>query len=290
MRFLNIGHLGETAARFAHALNGEYPDGAKGLAPAYRQAITGLRPYAPPAEGITVTFEDGPWARHCRQEGIFEHIFAGATATDGPTREGWDRTVHEAFEHIRGLDANLYRQVALLVTDVVVLNSGVDGGGSANTIPGVVVMSPSATWGVPEFAECLVHEGLHTGLFVMDAVYGMFTRPSGELEADQYRALSAVKIGQMRPLDKAFHAAAVAVPLMYMQHLRGVPTLVELYSKSLADACVSLGKQREQFTEYGAMLLDEMSRWAAVQPLDFDQVARSISSPEWAGYRPAVAA
>jgi len=292
VRFLNIGHTAETVARFAHAVNGKHVEEAADLVPAYREAVTKLRPYPPAAAGVSVTYEDGKWSKHCRAEKIFEHIFAGATATDGPTREAYDLKVYGAFEHIRSLDPNLHRMVELLVTDVVVLNSGVDGGGSANTLPGVVVMSPSEGWEVAEYAECLVHEGLHTGLFVMDMAYGMFKLSSREMEGERYRALSAVKIGQMRPLDKAFHAAAVAVPLMYMQHRRGVSTLVDLYTKSLREACESLGHQREHFTDYGKMLLDEMTEWAGTgpEPLDFSHVARSISSGEYAGYKPAIAA
>lgn len=288
MHFLSIGHLGETTARFANALNNDYPHDAAGLGSAYRQAIAKLRPYPAPAEGIDISYEDGQWAQHCRAEGIFQHIFAGATASARPIREAWDDKVHGAFEHVRNLDPDLGLTVDLLVTDVVVLNSGVDGGGSANTIPGLVVMSPGERWDVPEYAECLVHEGLHTGLFLMDMVYGMFTKSSRELEADEYRALSAVKIGQMRPLDKAFHAAVVAIPLMYMQHLRGKSTLVDLYSESLRDACKSLLKQREYFTPYGQMLLDEMCAWA--EDLDFAEVARSISDTDYASYQPVFAA
>jgi hypothetical protein len=103
-----------------------------------------------------------------------------------------------------------------------------------------------------------------------------------------YRALSAVKIGQKRPLDKALHAAVVTDPLMYMQHRRGVTTLVDLYTESLRDACDDLMKQRPLFTDYGQMLLDELCCFA--ETVEFDHVAQTISSPEYAGYRPTVAA
>ncbi|WP_406271980.1 hypothetical protein OH799_31820 [Nocardia sp. NBC_00881] len=39
-----------------------------------------------------------------------------------------------------------------------------------------------------------------------------------------------MKIGEMRPLDKAFHAAVVAVPLMYMRHHRGETALVDMFT------------------------------------------------------------
>ncbi|WP_445517230.1 aKG-HExxH-type peptide beta-hydroxylase [Streptomyces sp. NEAU-174] len=236
MHFLNLGHLCETVARLAHAQTGQYPKSVPGLGSAYRRAISGLRPLHAEEEGISLSYEDSPWARHCGAEGIFEHIFAPASRSDDATREHWDAMVRQAVLHIHELSPDLGRMIDLLVTDVVIVNSRSDGGGSTNTVPGLVVMSPGE-WDVPEYAECLVHEGLHTGLFMLDMVYGMFTLPPAELERDQYRALSAVKIGRKRPLHAAFHAAAVAVPLMYMQHLRGVDTLVTKYTASLRDAC-----------------------------------------------------
>lgn len=290
MRFLNYPHLVETVARFAHAINEEYPQSLDDLAPAYRRAITPLRPVPPPAAGITITYEDGVWARHCREQDIFAHILKGATPTDGPQREQWDAEIDSALEHIRIMNPDLSSMVNLLVTNIAVFNSGLDGGGSANTLPGLVLISPGDGWAAPDYAQCLVHEALHTALFIADVTYGVFKLPSQEMEADEYRALSAVKIGQMRPLDKALHAAMVAVPLMYMQHQRGVTTLVDLYTGSLRQACESLGKQRQHLTEYGRMLLDEMTVWAGTDPLDFSMVADSISSPRYAGYRPALAA
>ncbi|MGW0705048.1 aKG-HExxH-type peptide beta-hydroxylase [Streptomyces sp. NPDC002643] len=288
MLFLNIGHAYETTARLVHALTGEYPDGADSVPAAFRGAISQLRPMPAEAERFTISYEDGAWAEHCRQEGIFAHIVGPATPSDGPTREDWDSKVNQAVQHIHDLNGDLGSLVDLLVTDVVVLNSGQDGGGSANKLPGLVVMSPGDHWDVPEYAECLVHEGLHTGLFVLDMVEPMFNLSARELEKDEYRALSAVKIGQKRPLHAAFHAAVVAVPLMYMQHVRGTGDLVEKYGASLRDACADMRTQREHFTPYGQMLLDGMCDWAAT--LDFTQVARAISSPEYAGHKPTVAA
>ncbi|MDF2259449.1 aKG-HExxH-type peptide beta-hydroxylase [Streptantibioticus ferralitis] len=283
---MNIGHTYETTARLVRAVTGTYPD-ADGLRTAYRETASKLRPMPVEGDGISISYEDGAWAKHCMDKGIFEHIFAGACHSDEPTRTGWDRQAIEALDHIHSLSPDLRRMVDLLVTDIVFRNSGADGGGSASQIPGLVVTSPGEDWQVPHLAECLVHEAMHLNLFVADMVYGTFTLPSRELERDEYRALSAVKIGQKRPLDKAFHAAIVTVPLMYMQHFRGVKTLVDLYAESLRDACADLKKQLPLFTDYGQMLLDELCCFA--ESIDFDHLAQTISSPEYAGYKPAVA-
>ncbi len=134
---------------------------------------------------VTSTFETR--FKHCIENGIFTNIFKGAGPSDGPTRQGWDNRVAEALDLIQGISPDLRLMVDLLVTDLVVLNSGADGGGSASHIPGVVVMSPGAEWDVLDYAMCLVHEGMHLNLFVADKVYGTFTLPSNALEAEERR-------------------------------------------------------------------------------------------------------
>jgi hypothetical protein len=90
VRFLSVGHHYEMTARFSQALTGTYPPGADALPTAYRDAIAPLRPMPTEETGISVSYEDGAWARHCREEKIFDHIVGPATASDGPTRERWD--------------------------------------------------------------------------------------------------------------------------------------------------------------------------------------------------------
>ncbi len=293
MHFMNLGHTHENTARLVAALSNVFPT-AEELPVAYRKAINTLRPL--PAHynddknnnHAAITFEDGAWSDYCQNHGIFAHIFNGATPSDEATRDCWKANIAAALRHLEEMSPGLYRMVRLLVTDIVVLNSGADGGGSASQMPGVVVMSPGPEWEVPQYAECLTHEAMHLNLFVADMVYGTFTLPSSELAAEEHRALSAVKIGQRRPLDKAFHAAVVTVPLMYLQHRRGTTTLIDLYTESLRDACADLSAHRDTFTDYGAMLLDELCEFAA--GINFEHAAETISDPAYAGYRPAVAA
>lgn len=293
MHFINLGHTYENTARLVTALTDETPT-AGGLPIAYRRAINTLRPLPADlndgknANDAAITYEDGDWAAYCLEHGIFARIFEGATPSDRATRASWRANVKAALRHLQAMSPGLCRMVRLLVTDLVVLNSGADGGGSASQMPGVVVMSPGPDWEVPQYAECLTHEATHLALFVADMVYGTFTATSSELEAEEHLALSAVKIGQRRPLDKAFHAAVVTVPLMYLQHRRGTTTLIDLYTGSLRDACADLATHRNTFTGYGAMLLDELCDFAA--HIDFGQVAPAITDPTYAGYRPATAA
>ncbi|MFE9408507.1 HEXXH motif-containing putative peptide modification protein [Streptomyces sp. NPDC006704] len=289
MHMLNIGHLVETLARFTYAINGGHVETYAELRPAYIKAINTLRPAHLPAglDGITIGYEDSEWVDHCKQNSIFPHIVGPASPSDGPTREEWDRQVLAALDLIEKIHPGLRHMVSLLVTDIVVLNSGADGGGSANQMPGVVMMSPGSAWQTLDFAMCIVHEGLHTGLFVLDSVYPMFTLAPSELEKDEHRALSAVKIGEKRPLHAALHAAAVAVPLMFMEHSQGERVLVDQYTESLREACEDMQTKRALFTPYGQLVLDEMTAWVQGEPLNFVQISEGITSEDFSGYRPA---
>ncbi|MGW6021051.1 aKG-HExxH-type peptide beta-hydroxylase [Streptomyces sp. NPDC055099] len=286
---MNIGHTYENTARLIHAVRDEYPS-AGDLPLAYRDAISSPQQRSIPVngEGLSISYEDGEWSKFCIQNGIFENIFKGSTPTDTEARATWHAKVTEALEHIQDISPDLRRMVDLLVTDLVVLNSGADGGGSASHMPGIVIMSPSPTWDIPDYAMCLVHEAMHLNLFVGDKVYRTFNRPSSELDSPEYYVLSAVKIGQQRPLDKAFHAAIVTIPLLFMEYRRGLDLGPSgTGSFPLRESCEDLKKHRDVFTDYGKMLLDELCSF--VEDANFEFVARTISSPEYAGYRPNVA-
>ncbi|WP_255784563.1 aKG-HExxH-type peptide beta-hydroxylase [Mycobacteroides abscessus] len=279
MHFLNLGHAYETTSRLATALIGEHPT-ADIIDRSYRQAITTIRRLAPPDHGRTITFEDGEWGRYLIDNNVFEAIFVGIDASDGVQRGRWQADVEHAFAYVAALNPDLGRLIDLLVTDVVVLNSERTGGGSASHIPGLVCISPGPHWQMVDFAESLVHEAIHLNLFIEDMVYGMYTLPTSDLADDQYRVLSAVKVGELRPLDKAFHSAVVAVPLMYMQDRRGESTLVDQFAVSLRECTDGLIGKRQFFTEYGQMLVDELRKFAV--SLDFEYVENSISSDQYA--------
>jgi len=285
MYFLNAAHAYNNVSRFARVMTGESQT-LDGLAAGYRRAFTAMRPFTAPQAGWSVSFEDGQWGEYLIANNIFDGIFVGVTESSQDQRERWSTQLAEAAQSVRDLDPNLGRVVDLLVTDIVLLNSERNGGGSASHLPGLVCMSPAPGWEAADFAQSLVHEAIHLNLFIADMVHGLYTLPASELAADHYRVLSAVKIGQMRPLDKAFHAAVVAVPLMYMEHQWGRSELVDQFTASLRDATEGLCGKREYFTDYGQTLVTQLREFAV--NLDFDAVAEAITSPEFASYPVAV--
>jgi HEXXH motif-containing protein len=284
MHFMNLGHTVETAARLIHAHTGDYPTTTTDVAAAFRQTIAGMRPVSIGDEGVRVSFEDDPAGAYLLRNGVFEFLIDVGTS-DSTTREAWRLMIADALEYIEQLSQDLRRMVDLLITDIVAVNSDSNGGGSASTIPGLVCISPGPNWSMYDWAESIMHETMHLNLFLADMVYGLYALDTQTLADEQYRVVSAVKIGQLRPLDKAFHAAVVTVPLMWMQRQRGESTLVDLYSVSLRDAAQGLQDKRGYFTDYGQMLVEELAAFADSQ--DYGYVERSIRDLAYALYKPA---
>ncbi|MEU6756927.1 HEXXH motif-containing putative peptide modification protein [Streptomyces sp. NPDC046685] len=286
MRFLNIHHARQTITRLVGALEGEQPTPAE-LGPAYRRMISTMRPLDAPASGIKVSFRRDPWGRHLENTKTFENVLEGLAHSTEDQEIGWGRDLRSAQVHTSDLLPDLGALVELVVTDVVMFSSKNKGGGSASHLPGVVSMSPGEGWLVHDFAESLVHEAVHLNVFLADMTYRLYTRPAAELAADQYRVVSAVKFGQMRPLDKAFHSAVVAPPLMLMQARRGETELVDKFRGSLRECTDGLLDKIDLFTPYGQILVQELREFT--DTYDMDLVAESVSGARFADYDMAAA-
>jgi hypothetical protein len=279
VRFLNIHHARENISHLTSALLGTRPS-IEELPAAYRRAISSKRPIPAAEAGITLSFKDSDWGRYLIEKRIFENIFEGLADTPDEVQERWRRDFSVALLHTRDTVPGLGDLVDLVVTDVVFFTSKNKGGGSGSHVPGLVSMSPGDDWRPHDFAESVVHEAVHLNAFIADMVHGIYTLPASALEAPEYRVVSAVKFGQLRPLDKAFHSAIVAPPLMLMQHKRGETELVDKFRHSILECTDGLLERIEIFTPYGQTLVRELRAFA--ETIDFDLVERSVSSREFA--------
>lgn len=127
-----------------------------------------------------------------------------------------------------------------------------------------------------------MHEATHLNLFVSDMVNGLFTCSFEDLTKEESCVVSAVRVGEMRPLDKAFHSAVVAVPLMYLQSKQGKTTLVDIFTDSLKVCSTGLMQKTHLFSPYGKVLVEQLHHFSMNQ--DFNHIEEAIGSKEYATY------
>lgn len=253
MRFLSTDHARANSERLARAA-AEID---------YSRAVEKLRrvPVGDKA-CLSVHFDADPVHRAVVSTGVFDEVFQDTYALDAGEKDTVYSLVEAALHLLSDIDEKLATLVSLVVTDVVVIPSSTrTGGGSASHMPGVVAVSPKSSWTATEMAETLVHEATHLNIFLSEMLHKLYSKPLAQLERPEHRALSAVRIGEMRPLDKAFHSALVAVPLLYMQHITGAESLATLFSDSLRDSCDGVVAQRDCFTGYGWAMVQDLARY-----------------------------
>lgn len=180
----------------------------------------------------------------------------------------------EACALISDASRELYELCELVTTDVVFVQSTRIGGGSGSHLPGIIGVSPGRDWTSFDLAKCVVHEATHLSTFLCDMLFGLYLEPSSALDRDERRVLSAVRVGEHRPLDKALHSALVAVPTMYLEHLLGRSELLEMFLPSLRDCTDGLLERLPFFTPYGQAVVRDLARF--VETLDFDGVRSSL--------------
>lgn len=97
--------------------------------------------------------------------------------------------------------------------------NGVSHGGTSTNAVGTIWAGFSDAWGKRDFEEFLLHESIHTMIFVDEYISKQFH----SLEPLRNKATfidSSIR-RQRRPLDKVFHSTVIASVIVWYRHLRG---------------------------------------------------------------------
>ena len=280
MYFLNYHHTVSNLSRLIKTTSGVDTTPST-LSKDYRDFVGTTREVAVDNH-FKISFEDDTLGMFIRNEGIFNGVFSKIFCTTTENRDSFKQRIEESLIHIANVDSRLSWLVDTLMTDVVLFQSDRYGGGSASHLPGVICISPNDDWEVSDFAECIVHEVTHLNLFLCDMVNGIFRVSNLELGREDAKVVSAVRIGELRPLDKALHSAVVAVPLLYMQEINNQTTLSDLFTDSLKVCADGLIEKKKYFTDYGFELVKQLRDFSINQ--NFDNLRGEIGNKKFARY------
>lgn len=274
MRVISVDHIRNNIQRLAESVLGnEMIISEQNFQSSYRKSISKLRGFAAPEKGIKISFNESFITQLAIEHGVFSELSKeGFREQDIKSTE---ELYYEAIELIKNTSPELYQLIELMVTDVLFVTSSRVGGGTGSHLPGLLCVSPDKAWEPIDLAECLIHETTHLSTFLCDMLFGLYTEPVDQLERDECRVLSAVRIGEFRPLDKALHSGLVAVPLLYFQNLLGIKTLAIEFSESVNECANGLLEKQRFFTEYGRLVVKDYSHFT--KTLDYKYVEESLN-------------
>ncbi len=117
----------------------------------------------------------------------------------------------DTLDFIRAVVPDVHCLISNLIGTIVFLKQDGQAGGSVSSLTGLIWLNPSPDSTVVDYAVALVHEYVHNTIFLQDAVHGIFAYPI-DFEAPEFAVRSAL-LKVLRPYDKSFHSAVVALCL-----------------------------------------------------------------------------
>jgi HEXXH motif-containing protein len=179
----------------------------------------------------------------------------GTVPSDEMTRIG--DQYRSAHRLLGAYDSEILQVINDLIAWIIVVRTPGYVGGSFWHALGAIWISPLQDWTALNYAESLLHEGVHQAMFLDDMIHGLFAGPPAALSSDD--ALVASSIRKMRrPYDYAFHSATVSVALIdFFEHSRLTERAAELCPPLLC-TLVELHEKRRFLSPRGHAILEDM--------------------------------
>ncbi|MET0406624.1 MAG: HEXXH motif-containing putative peptide modification protein [Cystobacter sp.] len=213
-----------------------------------------------------------------RERAPFETGFGPIRRLTGPEQTEVRERVDAALALLARLDRRLHDWVCLLLTDILVAKGDKGAAITAGWMLGVLNLLPLPEWDEVRYAEHLLHETLHNNVFLGERVSPLYLAPE-QVNAPEARVLSAIREGQLRPLDGAFHSACVSVGVAYLHYLRGDDEAVIRYLRQLVGCVQGLSSKAHLFTDYANAGVAQLQGFLA-RP-DFEALGRGLEDPRW---------
>jgi hypothetical protein len=195
---------------------------------------------------------------------IFEHLDEESRMTvrvvPAERRAAICSDVAQGYALLAEYDKALPNVLSTLVGSYAAVECPKIGGASFADLMGVVLLSAPKWWSVVNYADSILHEGVHQSLFLVEMVCGLFTRPHPEMERDESTfVLSSIKRIR-RPYSLSFHAAAVSYTLVGLYSWLGQTDEAEMLRNNLIPTLEELVRLDHMLNATGREILDEMTR------------------------------
>jgi hypothetical protein len=166
--------------------------------------------------------------------------------------------VREAEGLLEAYSASAAAVLRLLIGSILFARFDADDvlGSSHGALLGTIWINPQDGWEGADYAEMILHEGVHQSLFLDEMVNTLFVRPPREMEDESSLVLSP-SLGRPRAYDLAFHSSVVVTALadLYSALALPRPPRVEANLARLPVSIAGLRRHDDLLTAHGKGLL-----------------------------------
>ncbi|KHF30550.1 hypothetical protein LR68_00921 [Anoxybacillus sp. BCO1] len=182
--------------------------------------------------------------------------------------------IEKALKLIQILHKDLYDLIHVLIGTFLILKKDLFGGGSVSNVMGLVWLNPQPNWSIIEYAEAIYHEFIHQSIFLDDMINCMF--PNANDCAEESALVTSTILRMKRPLDRAYHAAGVAIGIMHLYHLFNDYKNSMKYMDDLRKTVGEIEERTKFLGEQGLKTLKIMRSF--IDNPNFDDISFSLSN------------
>ncbi|XP_052784234.1 uncharacterized protein LOC128220005 [Mya arenaria] len=214
---------------------------------------------------VVLSFDHPDLVEGLNRSGILEmskeYVDAGKHLYTLEEQEQIKSNVRAAMDMINSADPELYRAIHQVIGCIAFYKAEHPGygGGTISSALGVIWQDPRA-YGqktVAHYAEQIVHEFIHTSLFLADMVHGTYIDRS---LLPQLKVYSPVK-KELRDFDKTFHASYVTTGVAIFQSRAGNFEKAKTYAGDLraaVDGLIAIQNEAAVLNESGDAMLQAL--------------------------------
>lgn len=222
----------------------------------------------PIGKEVTVHFVDGPddplapvACYFLEANGVTEAVVVSAAE-----RPRIVAGVASGIEVIRNYSEDYASAVESLVGSVLAVRDRGFVGVSLSSQIGTVALNPLSTWTDDDYAEALLHEGIHQAQFLDQMIHDWFALAHTELDRPETRVLSPIR-RQNRPLNLTLDAACVATVLVDFLWWRGATKRASEMHRALRVSLEGIRERDRFLTSRGRAILDNLSAVSVASPV-----------------------
>jgi hypothetical protein len=214
----------------------------------YVQALNTLQRSSIPSDddAVIISFDNDELAQTMAREGLLQESELDSYQFGEQERSSIVSAIQDSFEYIKAVDPELHDLIVQL-TGTIACIKRVGSSGSVSSLIGLIWLNPSPEWTIVDYAENIVHEFIHTTIFLNDLLWTIFSKPHFHTPPDSLVVSAILKYP--RGFNISFHSVYVAVGLsiflrMAHQHERSqevaagldatIPGLVRIQEQHLS--------------------------------------------------------
>jgi hypothetical protein len=182
----------------------------------------------------------------------------GADVSCAGEADGITRRVREAEGLLEAYSSSAAGVLKLLIGSILFARLPVDDvlGSSHGSLLGTIWINPQDGWERADYAEMILHEGVHQSLFLDEMVNTLFVLSAREME-NEGCLVPSPSLGRPRAFDLAFHSAVVVTALadFYAALALPKPRRLEANLARLPETLDGLRRRSNLLTHHGKGLL-----------------------------------